>query len=164
MEKNERKRPTMVFAVRTTTGQEKNVAKLVAARIKMNNIPIKVILVPETLRGYVFMEANGPHFVEEAIAGIKHVRSRVPGIISFSEIERFIIRKPVIEELGENDIVEVTGGPFKGMRAKITRVDKAKEEVTLELLEATFTLPITVHSDYVRLVEKAEGEGKSEGM
>jgi transcriptional antiterminator NusG len=57
--------------------------------------------------------------------------------------------------------VEVTGGPFKGMRAKITRVDKSKEEVTLELLEATFTLPITVHSDYVRLVEKAEGESES---
>lgn len=164
MGKKERKRPTMVFAVRTTTGQEKNVAKLVAARVKMDNIPIKAILVPETLRGYVFMEANGPHFVEEAIAGIKHVRSRVPGIVSFSEIERFIIRKPVIEELSEADIVEVTGGPFKGMRAKITRVDKAKEEVTLELLEATFTLPITVHSDYVRLVEKAKSEGKSEGM
>jgi transcriptional antiterminator NusG len=161
MEKNERKRPTMVFAIRTTTGQEKNVAKLVSAKIKMNSIPIKAILVPETMRGYVFMEADGPHLVEEAIAGIKHVRSRVPGIISFPEIERFIIRKPVIEELSERDIVEVTGGPFKGMRAKITRVDKSKEEVTLELLEATFTLPITVHSDYVRLVEKAEGEGES---
>jgi transcriptional antiterminator NusG len=161
MEKNERKRPTMVFAVRTTTGQEKNVAKLVSAKIKMNSIPIKAILVPETMRGYVFMEADGPHLVEEAIAGIKHVRSRVPGIISFPEIERFIIRKPVIEELSERDIVEVTGGPFKGMRAKITRVDKSKEEVTLELLEATFTLPITVHSDYVRLVEKAESEAES---
>jgi len=162
MEKNERKQSTIVFAVRTTTGQEKNVARLVSAKIEMNNIPIKAILVPEALRGYVFIEANGPHFVEEAIAGIKHVRSRVPGIVSFSEVERFIVRKPVIEELSENDIVEITGGPFKGMRAKITRIDKTKEEVTLELLEATFTLPITVHSDYVRLVEKAES--KSEGM
>jgi transcriptional antiterminator NusG len=60
--------------------------------------------------------------------------------------------------LHEDDIVEVTGGPFKGMRAKITRIDKAKAEVTLELLEATFTLPITVHSDYVKLVEKAKRE------
>jgi transcription termination/antitermination protein NusG len=53
-------------------------------------------------------------------------------------------------------VVEITGGPFKGMRAKITRIDKSKGEVTLELLEATFTLPITVHSDYVKLVEKAK--------
>jgi len=97
--------------------------------------------------------------VEEAIAGIRHVRSRVPGVVSFSEIERYVVRKPIIEELSENDIVEVTGGPFKGMRAKITRIDKAKAEVTLELLEATFTLPITVHSDYVKIVEKAKTAG-----
>lgn len=158
MEKNEKKPETKIFAVRTTTGQERNVGKLVAAKSEMKKIPIKAILVPETLRGYVFIEANGPHFVEEAIAGIKHVRSRVPGLVSFSEVERYIIRKPIIEELSENDIVEVTGGPFKGMRAKITRIDKAKEEVTLELLEATFTLPITVHSDYVKLVQKSKSE------
>ncbi|MDI6904852.1 MAG: transcription elongation factor Spt5 [Candidatus Bathyarchaeia archaeon] len=158
MEKDEKESSTKIFAVRTTTGQERNVAKLVAAKIEMKNIPIKAILVPETLRGYVFIEAEGPHFVEEAISGVKHVRSRVPGIVSFSEVERYIVRKPIIEELSENDIVEVTGGPFKGMRAKITRIDKTKEEVTLELLEATFTLPITVHSDYVKLVEKAKTE------
>jgi transcriptional antiterminator NusG len=90
------------------------------------------------------------------------VRSRIPGVVSFSEIERYIVRKPVIEELNENDIVEVTGGPFKGMRAKITRIDKSKAEVTLELLEATFTLPITVHSDYIKLVERAKTQ--TEGM
>jgi transcriptional antiterminator NusG len=153
--------PTKVFAVKTTTGQEKNVARLVAAKIEMNKIPIKAILVPETLRGYVFMEAEGPHFVEEAISGIKHVRSRIPGIVSFAEIERYIVKKPIIEELNENDIVEITGGPFKGMRAKITRIDKTKAEVTLELLEATFTLPITVNSDYVKLVEKAKASSES---
>jgi len=152
--------PTKIFAVKTTTGQERNVAKLIAAKVEMNKIPIKAILVPEALRGYVFMEAEGPHFVEEAITGIRHVRSRVPGVVSFAEIERYIVRKPIIEELNENDIVEVTGGPFKGMRAKITRIDKTKGDVTLELLEATFTLPITVHSDYVKLVEKAKTEGE----
>ncbi|HXX88222.1 MAG TPA: transcription elongation factor Spt5 [Candidatus Acidoferrum sp.] len=146
---------TMIFAVKTTTGQEKNVARLVAAKIAMAKIPIKAILVPEVLRGYIFVESEGPHHVEEAIAGVKHVRSRIPGQIGFSEIERYIIRKPIIEELNENDIVEITGGPFKGMRAKITRIDKSKAEVTLELLEATFTLPITVNSDYVKLVEKS---------
>jgi transcriptional antiterminator NusG len=98
--------------------------------------------------------------VEEAIAGVRHVRSRIPGLVSFAEIERYIVRKPVIEDLYEDDVVEITGGPFKTMRAKITRIDKPKGEVTLELLEATFTLPITVHSDYVKLVEK--GKGRSE--
>ena len=158
MSDEEERMPTAVFAVRTTAGQEKNVADRIAARVETNKLPIKAILVPETLKGYVFIEADGPHFVDEAIAGIKHVRSRVPGIVSFSEVERYIVVRPVIEELDVEDVVEVVGGPFKGMRAKITRVDKTKEEVTLELLEATFTLPITVHADYVRLVEKAKKE------
>ncbi|MEM2917274.1 MAG: transcription elongation factor Spt5 [Candidatus Bathyarchaeia archaeon] len=149
---------TSIFAVRTTAGQEKNVANLIASRVEMTKLPIKAVLVPEALKGYVFVEAEGPHFVEEAISGIKHVRSRVPGLVNFSEIERYIVTKPVIEELDIDDIVEVVGGPFKGMKAKITRIDKTKQEVTLELLEATFTLPITVHGDYVKLIEKSKRE------
>jgi len=157
MEKKEEEQfPAKIFVVKTTTGQERNVARLVAAKIKMGHIPVKAILVPEMLKGYVFIEAEGPHFVETAITGVRHVRSRIPGLVSFAEIERYIIRKPVIEDLDEDDVVEITGGPFKGMRAKITRIDQGKDEVTLELLEATFTLPITVHSDYVKLVEKAK--------
>jgi transcriptional antiterminator NusG len=152
----ERKFSSAIFAVRTTAGQEKNVANLVAAKVKTNNLSIKAILVPETLKGYVFIEAEGPHVVDEAIGGIKHVRSRVPGIVSFTEVERYIVAKPMIEELDVGDIVEIVSGPFKGMRAKITRVDQTKEEVVLELLEATFTLPITVHADYVKVVKKGE--------
>jgi transcription antitermination factor NusG len=40
------------------------------------------------------------------------------------------------------------------MKAKITKVNKVRSEATLELLEATFTLPITVHADYLKVVEK----------
>ena len=156
MEKKEEQFTPKIFAIKTTTGQERNVARLIAAKVEMTHVPIKAILVPDTLKGYVFIEADGPHLVEEAIAGVRHVRSRIPGLISFPEIERSIVRKPVLEDLYEDDVVEITGGPFKGMRAKITRIDKSKGEVTLELLEATFTLPITVHSDYVKLVEKAK--------
>ncbi|MBS7657041.1 MAG: transcription elongation factor Spt5 [Candidatus Bathyarchaeia archaeon] len=149
-------RSTIIFAVRTTVGQERNVANLITGRAEANKIPIKAVLVPETLKGYIFIEANGPHIVEEAIMGIKHIRSRVPGVVSLSEVEKYIVVRPIIEELNINDIVEVTGGPFKGMRAKITGIDKTKEEITIELLEATFTLPITVHADYVKVTEKGQ--------
>jgi len=74
--------------------------------------------------------------------------------VSIDELEKYLLVKPVVEELEVDYIVEIVSGPFRNMRAKITRVDKAKQEVTLELLEATFTLPITVHADYVKIVEK----------
>ena len=160
MDNDEDQYSAKIFVVKTTTGQERNVSRLITTKVKISKIPIKALLVPDTLKGYVFIEADGPHLIEEAIAGVRHVRSRIPGLVSFSEIERYLIRKPVLENLFEDDVVEITGGPFKGMRAKITRTDKSKGEVTLELLEATFTLPITVHSDYVKLVQKGKNKNR----
>ena len=149
---------TTIFAVRTTVGQERNVSNLITGKIEANNIAIRAILVPETLKGYIFIETEGPHVVDEAISGIKHVRSRVPGVVPFAEVEKYIVVKPIIEELDVEDLIEITGGPFKGMRAKITDIDRTKQEITIELLEATFTLPITIHADYAKLV----GKGKKE--
>ena len=69
----------------------------------------------------------------------------------------------MIEELNTDNLVEIVGGPFRGLKAKITHIDKVKEEVTIELLEEGFaTLPITVHADYVKLAERTGG-GKSGG-
>jgi transcription termination/antitermination protein NusG len=96
-----------IFVVKTTTGQERNVARLIASKVEMSHIPIKALLVPDTLKGYVFIEADGPHLVEEAITGVRHVRSRIPGLVSFAEIERYIVRKPVMEDLNEDDVVEI---------------------------------------------------------
>lgn len=146
---------TQIFALRTTTGQEMNVAGLVQSRANLDKIPIFSVMVPGTLKGYIFVEAAGPHFVDDAAAGVKHARQRVPGLIQLSELERYIITKPVIEELNQEDTVELIAGPLKSMRAKITRIDKSKNEITIELLESTVALPITVHADYVRLIERA---------
>ena len=146
---------TMFFAVRTTAGQERNAAELVGLKAQSKKLPVISVLAPETLRGYIFIEALNPHVIEEAIAGIRHVKSRVPGRVQFPEIEKYLITKPIIEELDVGYTVEITGGPFKGMRAKITRINKVRKEATLELLEATFTLPITVNVDYLKLVKKA---------
>ena len=154
MEKDNKEVETMFFAVRTTAGQEKNAAELVGVKARTKELPLISILAPETLRGYIFIEARSPHVIEDAISGIRHVKSRVPGLVLFSEIEKYLITKPIIEELDMGFIVEITGGPFKGMRAKITRVNKVRKEATLELLEATFTLPITVNVDYLKLIKK----------
>ena len=149
----------MIYAVRTTSGQEKTAATLIASRVGLKKLSVSSIFVPEVIKGYLFIEAAGPHIVDEAIAGVKHARGRTRGTVDVNTLERFIITKPVIEERSENDLVEVIGGPFKGLKAKITNVDRVKEEVTIELQEEGFALlPITVHADYVKPVEKQRGE------
>ena len=47
-------------------------------------------------------------------------------------------------------MVEIIGGPFKGMKATITRVDHEKEEATVILLDAPYQLPVTVDANYLK--------------
>ena len=54
--------------------------------------------------------------------------------------------------------MEITGGPFKGEKAKVTRIDPDKEDVVLELIESQYPIPVKVHADYVKLVERGEGD------
>ena len=56
----------------------------------------------------------------------------------------------------KNDIAEIISGPFKREKCKITRIDKAKEEVVVELLEAAVPIPITVKMDAVKVIRRDE--------
>ncbi|MFW9910944.1 MAG: transcription elongation factor Spt5 [Candidatus Thorarchaeota archaeon] len=123
---------------------------------------VKAILVPETLRGYVFLETLEFRDVEIAISGVPHVRGRVGGKVSFDEIDKFLVPKPAAEGISTGDVVEIISGPFKGERAKVARVDAAKEELILELLDSPHTIPIRVHADFAKIVEKAHREEEAE--
>ncbi|HUV35180.1 MAG TPA: transcription elongation factor Spt5 [Candidatus Desulfaltia sp.] len=141
---------TSLYAVKVTNGQERTVSIMLADKAKVEGLPIAAILAPAELKGYIIIEAERPHIVDELIRGMRHTRERVQGTISPEEVDHYIETKPAVEGLEEGTLVEVIAGPFKGMQARVVRVDVGKEEVTIEILEAAFTLPITVHADYVR--------------
>ncbi len=124
---------------------------------------VKAILVPETLRGYVFLETLEFRDVELAISGVPHVRGRVSGKVSFEEIDKWLKPKPAAEGIMIGDVVEIISGPFKGERARVARVDASKEELILELLDSPHTIPIRVHADFAKIVEKAHREEPKEG-
>jgi len=150
-----------IFVVRTTIGQEKNVADMLESRIKSRDLPIKSVLVPQEIRGYIFVEADGKSAVERAESGIKHVKGLIDRKVPFQEIEELLEPKPTVRGLEREDVVELTGGPFKGERARITEIEDSKEEVTVELFEATVPIPVTVRGDRVRVMEK-KGEREEE--
>ena len=54
----------------------------------------------------------------------------------------------------EGDLVELVNGPFKGEKARVQQIDQAKEEITVELIEAMVPIPVTVKGDSVRVIEK----------
>jgi len=119
---------------------------------------VKAILVPETLRGYVFIETEEYRDVELAIAGVPHVRGRVSGKVTREEIDKYLVPRPAAEGIAVSDIVEIISGPFKGERARVARVDAAKEELIIELIDSPIMIPMKIHADFIKLVEKAEQE------
>ena len=74
--------PTNIYIVRTTIGQEKGIAHVISGRVTKRQVDLKAILVPEPLKGYIFIEARSPREVELAIAGIPHIKGIIPGKIS----------------------------------------------------------------------------------
>ena len=150
------------FAVKTTGGQEQNVAKFVGNRLERDEAsirsPICAIVVIESLKGYVFFEAPNAQVVSDAISGFKHVKNMIPGIVPYEDIEKFLITRSIVSEISINDVVEITSGPFKNMRAKITRVEAGRSEVTILLLDAPYQLPVTVDVNGIRIVEKSRDE------
>jgi transcriptional antiterminator NusG len=147
-----------IFPVKTTGGQERTVATFVANRAIQKAKPIYSVLALDTWKGYVLFEAPNSQVVDESIQGFKHVRSKIPGMMQYSDIEKFLVTKSMVAELNEGDTVEIVAGPFKTMRAKISRVEKEKQEITVVLIDTAFAMPITIDASYVRIISRAKPE------
>ncbi len=139
-----------LFAIRTTGGQEKIVMNILQTRAKMNKINIQSVLLVNDLKGYVVIEAMDPNAAYQAIEGVRHIRGQLRGELEFKDIEGYISKKPTVSQLAVDQIVEITGGPFKGMKATITRIEHEKEEATVVLLDASYELPVTVDANYLK--------------
>ena len=155
---SEQERTSPIFPVKTTGGQEKTVATFVAKRAIQKSKPIYAVLALDTWKGYVLFESATSQAVDESIQGFKHVRSKIPGMMQYSDIEKFLVVKSMVAELAEGDTVEIVSGPFKSMRAKIARLEKEKQEVTVILLDTAYQMPITIDPAYTKLVERAKPE------
>ena len=145
-----------VFAVKTTANQERSVANMIAMVTRKELLDIRSVLVPEELKGYVLVESPMMEIVEQAITNIPHAKAVVRGASSIAEVQHFLAPKPTVTGISEGDIVELTAGPFKGEKARVKRIDEAKEEITVELSEAMVPIPVTVRGDIVRVLSKEE--------
>ena len=149
---------TSIYVVKTTANQERSVANLIAQIARKDKYDIRALLVPDVLKGYVLVEAPTPEIVDQAIQGVPHARSVIKGASSIAEVEHFLTPRPVVVGINEGAIIELISGPFKGEKARVKRVDIAKEEITVELFEAMVPIPITVRGDHVRVHSKDEAQ------
>ncbi|HEX5892979.1 MAG TPA: transcription elongation factor Spt5 [Nitrososphaeraceae archaeon] len=138
------------FAIRITGGQEQIVANILQDKITTKKINVLSILVLDNFKGYIIVEAPDSNVAFEALHGVRHVRGQIRGELPYKDIEGYLVKKPVVTELNIDDTVEVIAGPFKAMKAKITRVDYEKQEATVILLDSPYQIPVTVDANYLK--------------
>ncbi len=139
-----------LFALRTTAGYEKNVVNVIEGRIPQGSRDVYALLVLPTLKGFVFVEGRDRETVAELVRELRHVKSKSPVQVDLSDVSKHLVERPLIDVISEGMTVEVIAGPFKGFTGKVTRVDRIRKEVTLELLESAYPFPISVPVNQVR--------------
>jgi transcription termination/antitermination protein NusG len=146
-----------IFALRTTANREDQVMDFIYSNAEKKKIAVYSVVRPHGMRGYIFLEAATRSDAEQAALNIPYARGILPNTVDFSEMEHMVEQKKHEVNIQKNDIAEIISGPFKREKCKITRIDKTKEEVVVELLEAAVPIPITLKFDAVKVIRR-EGE------
>lgn len=147
-----------IFALRTTANREDQVMDFVISNVQKKGLDVFGILRPHGMRGYIFLEAGSRTDAEQAAFNVPYARGILPNNIEYKEIEHMLEQVKTEMNIRKNDIVEIISGPFKRENAKVTRIDKAKEDVVVELLEAAVPIPITVKMDSVKVIRRDSEE------
>jgi transcriptional antiterminator NusG len=144
----------MIFTVRTTVGQERVVIDILYHKIKEDGLPAFSLVEMADLKGYILIEADSEKTVELLIHNVPHIKGGqiVSGKININEIAGILESRPLMSSIKPGQTVEIILGPFKGSRAKVTRVNVSKEEVVIELFDATVKVPITMKAENIKLL------------
>lgn len=148
-----------IFGVRTAANREDQVVDYLVNKLqKGTKADFFAVIRPHGMRGYIFVEAGSKEDAEQVLQGVPYARGVLSQEIPYPEIEHMLEQIKVEMNIHKNDIVEVISGPFKRENAKVIRINKQKEEIVVELLEAAVPIPITVKMDAVKVIRRESEE------
>ena len=146
-----------IYTIRTTSGREDVVIDMLESSVRSGSLGILSIFHPAEIKGYVFVEGS-LGAVQKGMHGLMHAKGLIEKPIRLEEIRHFLEQKKTMIRVSEGDTVEIIGGPFRGERGEIKRIDKVKDEVTIELLEASIPIPVTIATEFIKIVKKVKSE------
>lgn len=153
-----------IYGLRTTANREDQVMDFVSSNASKRGIEVYSVIRAHGMRGYIFVEAKSRSDAEQAAFNVPYARGILPNEIQYAEIEHMLEQVKKDVNIQKFDIVEIISGPFKRENAKVTRIDKTKEEVVVELLESAVPIPITVKMDSVKVIRRDTDEPEEEKL
>lgn len=152
----------MIFIIKVTTNKEERAVDMIAERAEKKDLNVFSVSRPHGLRGYVLLEAEDRESAEESVFNLPYVKGIIGKTITYEEIKSMVEPSVSTVSIQEGDIVEIIGSTLKGEKAKVTRLDKQKEEVVVSLLGAVVPLPVTLKLDNVKVIRRESEEDSGE--
>jgi transcription elongation factor SPT5 len=146
----------MIFIIKVITNKEERAVDMISDRAKKKELNVFSVSRPHGLRGYILLEAEDRESAEEAVFNLPYIKGIIGKTIAYEEIKNMVEPSMAAISIQEGDIVELIAEPFKKEKAKVTRIDKQKEEVVVSLLGAVVPLPVTVKIDNVKVIRRDE--------
>jgi transcriptional antiterminator NusG len=146
----------MIYVIKVTTNKEDKVLEMIKEKVEKKNLGVHSLARPHGLRGYVFLEADEREVAEESAFNLPYVKGILSKTVSYNEIKNMLEPRVTEINIEKNDIVEIISEPFKKEKAKVLRVDKAKGEAVVSLLQAAIPIPVTVKIDNLRVIRREE--------
>ena len=154
----EEEQKSQIYGLRTTANREDQIMDFIVSNAQKKKLEVFSVIRPHGMRGYIFLEAATKTDAEQAAFNVPYARGILAKTVEYKEIEHMLEQVKVEMNIQKNDIVEIISGPFKREQAKVTRLDKQKEDVVVELLEAAVPMPITVKMDAVKVIRRESEE------
>jgi len=149
---------THIFALRTTANREDQVMDFITSNVIKKEIEVFSVVRPHGMRSYIFLEASRKSEAEAAAYNVPYARGILKNEVTYEEIEHMLEQVKRDVNIKKNDIAEIISGPFKREKCKVSRIDKSKEEVIVELLEAAVPIPITLKFDAIKVIRRDSDE------
>ncbi|MBI2147704.1 transcription elongation factor Spt5 [Candidatus Woesearchaeota archaeon] len=150
---------SVIFALRTTANREDQVMDFITSNVDKKKIGVYSVIRPHGMRGYIFLEAENRNEAEQAALNIPYAKGILAQPVQYKELEHMLEQVKQEINIQKNDIAEIISGPFKREKCKVTRIDKTKEEVVVELLEAAVPIPITLKFDAIKVIRRDSDDG-----
>jgi transcription termination/antitermination protein NusG len=145
----------LYFVVKVSSGQERIAANMLTNKSKKEDLPIYSIIVIEGMKGYIIVEAEDEPAIRTFITRDKNIKGVLNKPLTADEVDKLVAVKSLAMEIGKNDLVEFTSGPFKGYKAKVLKVDDIKGDITVELMDVVVPIPITTKMNTAKVLQKA---------
>lgn len=149
-------KPSKFYALKVMGGYEEKVALILGERAKALNLDVRSVVFSKDYKNVVFVEVGDVTDLYYLIKGVRHIRGRRPIPVTIDDVIKLV--KPAVTEVAveRGQLIQVIGGPFKGMKGRVIEVRKSDVDITL--LEGDSKIVVTVPIDQVKPISESEAK------